>query len=171
MKTRPLTAALRTLALGLLLAAAPLLAPGAAAQTAQGTAAARDAAELAAYRMTEEGLAKFAAATRSLAVASRSAEAIGDVTAGREDLVTAMAEAFEARPPLREAIVGAGMTSREYALFTMALIQASLGVAIVEANPAAIDHLPADVSKENVRFVQAHRAALDALQADLQAAQ
>lgn len=168
MKTPLLTAALRTLALGLLLAGAPLLAPGAAAQTRLATA---EAEELAAYRMTEDAFAKYVAATRNLALVSREIDGMENPTADREDVIAAMAEAFEGRPNLRGAIVRAGMTPREYALFTMALLQATLGVSIVERDPAAIDHLPVTVPKENVRFVQAHRAALDALQAELQAAQ
>jgi hypothetical protein len=165
---------LRALPLAALLAAAPALAPSALAQGAPaGTASAaeRDAADLAAYRLSEDGLAKFAAASRNLIQAARAMpQPPQDAPADRADLVSAMAEAYERHPPLRDAIAQAGLTPREYSLFTLTLMQSSLGAVLVERDASAIDHLPANVAKENVRFVQGHQAQLQAIQAELGAA-
>lgn len=142
-------------AFSLLLACA--LAPPASAQ-ADG-----DLAEVSRYRLLESGLAKYAQATRTLAsIDPRASDACDEADDEEEDAKTidATAARLDANPQAARALESAGMSSREFVVFSFALLQSGLAAWALE-QPGG--NLPPGVSMENVEFVRKHKAELDAL--------
>ncbi|MGE0467561.1 MAG: hypothetical protein AB7P44_14110 [Steroidobacteraceae bacterium] len=79
-----------------------------------------------------------------------SAESISDVAAR-----------IDRSPAARSAIQSAGLTTREYVVFTFAMFQTGLAAWAME-QPGG--KLPPGVSNANVDFYQAHRAKIDAME-------
>ncbi len=127
-----------------------------------------DARTLAAYRLSEATLTRFAAASKHLAAAARVA---GD-TLGEDDeddegaeTIADIAAFYDRHPSLRQAIATAGLTSREYVIFMLTLFQAGMAAWLVEQQ--GWSKLPSDIARENVVFYQRHKAQLDSLTAEL----
>lgn len=119
-------------------------------------AADADTQEALRYTLTEAGLAKYAQATKKLSALPDTCEDEGSDTTSIADMVAKI----EATPGARAAVQSAGMTSREYAVFLMALVHNGIA-AWAASQPGG--KLPAGVSKGNVDFVNAHRAEIEAL--------
>ena len=70
--------------------------------------------------------------------------------------------------PMSRALKSAGLTAREYAKFTMAMLQAGM---IHGFSQGKVDYakLPAGVNPENVKFIEAHKAELEAMQQEFAA--
>lgn len=141
----------------------PLLA--AAAQNA-------DSREIATYRMTDATLAKFIRASRAMAAVAKPAPS--DTAEGAEDddessdadqSIAQIAGMYDTIPAARRAITGAGLTTREYVVFTMTLFQAGMGAWLVEQQ--GWDKLPPEIARENVLFYQRHKAQLDSVTVEL----
>jgi hypothetical protein len=120
-----------------------------------------DAREVLRYTLTEAGLAKYSQATRQLAALpdrERAACDEDDTDAGSLD---EMAARLDGVPGASAAIRSAGMTSREYVLFSMSLLQNGMA-AWAASQPGGA--LPPGVSRANVDFLKKHDAELKQLQ-------
>ena len=143
------------------------------------TAQDADSREVAAYRLSEATLAKFLRASRAMAAAAKPAPAdTGDDAEDRDDddddddddaedskSIAEIAAFYDANPAARRAITGAGLTTREYVVFSFALFQAGMGAWLVEQQ--GWSKLPPDVARTNVEFYQRHKAQLDSVTAEL----
>lgn len=156
---------------GLSLAAVAADVSSAAAQNqAEAMAAAqqmfRDPA-IASYRLTSAGLDKFVRATNALKGLEEEDIDIED----RIDMddpenidLNEIAAAFDSEPRIKNAINGAGLTSREYLTFMFAMIQAMFGSVMVQmGGEQALNDMPAGVLKDNIQFFTANQAAFEAL--------
>jgi hypothetical protein len=138
------------------------------------TAQNADSREIAAYRLTEATLAKFLRAARVMAAVQKphSADADDDAEDADDDekdnddpSLTQIAAKYDSIPAARRAITGAGLTTREYVVFTFALFQAGMGAWVVEQQ--GWSKLPPDVARANVEFYQRHKAQIDSVTAEL----
>jgi hypothetical protein len=127
-----------------------------------------DVPEIANYRMTEPALEGFIRATLAL----KALEDAGDVDIGSRfeveepaDLsLDGIAAEFDREPRIRQAIEGAGMSSREYVTFLMAMIQAAMGAMMLEFGGERAPGDQADSAVgHNIRFFLEHREAFEAL--------
>jgi hypothetical protein len=166
-----------------------------------------DEKEIAAYRLTMDGVNKAVAATRAMvaelkkdpkfqemmkldaeikalqdkdeltdaeqekleqleASKEQMESALDGLSFGNATTLTEMEGRIKQFPPLAAALRSAGMTPREYATFTLAMLQASLVVGFKKSG--MLKELPPGVSAENVKFVEAHEAELMAIQKALQ---
>lgn len=66
-------------------------------------------------------------------------------------------------PPLKQAILQAGFTPRDYVLTTMTYMQATMMDALAKSLKGKPMKIPANMNPVNVNFVQAHKAELDKL--------
>ncbi len=164
----------RMLALaGLSLAAATADVSAATAQKAEGLAAAqqmfRDPA-IANYRLTSASLDKFVRATNALKALEDEdidLEERLDMDDPEDIDLNEIAAAFDSEPRIKNAINGAGMTSREYLTFMFAMIQAMFGSVMVQmGGEQALNDMPAGVLKDNIRFFTENQAAFEALDDD-----
>ncbi len=114
-----------------------------------------DTQEVTRYVLTDAGLAKYARAVRSLAALPSSCD---DESTGS---IAGMVGKIDAKPAAKAAIQAAGMTSREYVVFSMSILQNGLA-AWALTQPGGT--LPAGVSKANVDFIKRHEAELKQLE-------
>jgi hypothetical protein len=126
-------------------------------------AADADSQEVAAYALTEAGLAKYTKATQNLAAlpggaASKCAD--DDDSEDRTNSISDMVARINSVPGAASAIQSAGMSAHEYVVFTMSLLQNGLAAWALQ-QPGG--KLPPGVSKANVDFVSSHGPQLDAL--------
>ncbi|MGH7520642.1 MAG: hypothetical protein ACREMI_05145 [Gemmatimonadales bacterium] len=136
---------------------------------APGRAAAQnaDSREIAAYRLTEATLAKYLRASGALAAVPKpaSADADDDAEDADDPSIAQIAAKYDSIPAARRAISAAGLTTREYVVFTFALFQAGMGAWVVEQQ--GWSKLPPDVARANVEFYQRHKAQIDSVTAEL----
>ena len=135
-------------ALGLL-----VLAPAASHAQNAGDA---DKREVSAYQLTEAGLGKYKQATRNLK--GLKIDDCDDDSDARS-LSEAVAK-IDAVPGAKAAVQSAGMTTREYVVFTFSLMQNGLAAWALE-QPGG--KLPPGVSQANVDFFRAHQADMQAM--------
>jgi hypothetical protein len=131
--------------------------------------AAADIREVKAYRLTMPKVASTFAATknlRKLAATDPQACAATDPAEGEEGkTLTERAKEIEASyPKVIPLLKAEGLTVREVLVLTMAQIQAGMAV---YAKSMGMKELPAEVSPENVAFMEQHKKELDAMQAEL----
>jgi hypothetical protein len=121
----------------------------------------RDTQEVQAYVLTNAGLAKYEQATRALAAlpAGQSAMCADEANGGS---IAATVARLNAAPGVRAALQAAGMTPREYVVFSFSLLQHGLAAWALK-QPGG--KLPAGVSRANVDFVDQHQAQLQKLEA------
>ncbi len=119
----------------------------------------RDAREISSYALNETALAKYTRATSNLGTLSKAATASCDDEGDANSL-----DAFVARingvPGAQAAIQSAGMTTREFVVFTWSLFQTGMAAWALE-QPGGT--LPPGASKANVDFYRAHEQALQQL--------
>lgn len=124
--------------------------------------------EVASYRMTDASLQKFVGATNAL----QALEEDGsfdmkdrlDVNDPSELTVERIAAAFDSEPRVRGAIQGAGMNSREYVTFLMAMVQTVMGSVMVQmGGDQALRDMPDSALKHNIQFFLANRATFESL--------
>ena len=79
-----------------------------------------------------------------------------------------MERSLAAVPPMARALKSAGLSPREYAKFTLAMLQAGM---IHGFSKGKVDYakLPPGVNPENIKFIDAHKAELDAMQQEFAA--
>jgi len=73
-----------------------------------------------------------------------------------------MAAKIKAFTPMSNALSKEGVAPREYAMFTLAMLQAGMAAGMQKAG--VLEQLPAGVNAENVRFVLDHQAEIQKLQ-------
>jgi hypothetical protein len=123
-----------------------------------------DTREIANYALTEAGLAKYTQAVQNLdAVADQLPSACDDDSEQSLDELVARIDTI---PAVRAAIHSAGLTAREYVVFTFSLFQNGLAAWAV-SQPGG--QLPPGTLMANVNFYRAHEAALQALGEQMQA--
>ena len=126
-----------------------------------------DTREINAYRLTDAALAKYVRAARAMApvVKAQDEEDEEDEEDDDSPSIAKLVAWYDAKPEARRAITGAGLTTREYVVFTFALFQAGMGAWMVEQQ--GWSKLPPEFARANVEFYQRHRASLDSLTAEL----
>jgi hypothetical protein len=122
----------------------------------------RDAREISSYALTDAALAKFTRATANLGDLSKTVSGNCDDDEGAGSLDENVAY-INAIPGAQAAIESAGMTTREYLVFTWSLFQTGLAAWALE-QPGGT--LPPGVSKANVDFYRAHEQALNSLETE-----
>jgi hypothetical protein len=140
------------------LVGATLLFAGAQAARAQDA----DTAEVQRYLLTDAGLAKYSQATKKLASLPRDPAACSDEGDGSgSQSIDQMAAKLGAVPGAKAAVQAAGMSLREYVVFSMSLFQNGLAAWALDQPGGKLPH---GVSKANVDFVKKHDAQLKQLQ-------
>jgi len=121
----------------------------------------RDTREVLAYTLSESGLAKYSAATRNLAALPDGMPGACEEETG-EGSIDEMVRSLNAWPGASNAIRAAGMTPREYIVFSWSLLHNALAAWSAGESGGS---LPAGVSQANVDFVSRHEAELQRLSA------
>ena len=134
-----------------------------------------DMQTLASYRLTESGLRKYYKAMGNLTKAvmkdtAMAAQMEDDDSGGDKD-IAAMAARYDRVPVLKSALSGAGITSTEFATFSLSYMQAVMAYGLMTQGPEKfrIKVLPKGTPKENVDFVGAHQALIQQLDKELKA--
>ena len=119
----------------------------------------RDAKEVSSYMLSEAALAKYSRAAANLQPLMKSIaqSCEGDESAGS---LNAIAARMDAVAGVRAAIQSAGMTTREYLVFSFSVFQNGLA-AWAMSQPGG--KLPPGVQLANVNFYRAHEAAFKKL--------
>ena len=133
-----------------------LLAP--LASVAQGFPA-KDTREISAYALSEAALAKYTRATANLGSLSKQLTSTCDDSDSPASLDASVAR-INGVPQAKAAIESAGMTAREYLVFSFSLFQSGVA-AWALSQPGGT--LPPGVSKANVDFYRSHEQALKKL--------
>lgn len=137
-------------------------------------AAAGDASvrEVSAYKLTDAGLARYTDATRRLDQAVRTSPALCAERANDDDEDTRtldeLVAKIDASPQMRQAIQSAGMSTREYAVFSLAMLQAAMASWALDqpgSKPAP------GVSMDNVAFYRRNAATLAKIGKESEAAE
>lgn len=122
---------------------------------------------LANYRLTSANLTRFVAATQALHALEDEGIELRDRfdSDDSEDMnITAIADAFDGEPRVRDAINSAGMSTRDYVTFLVSTMQAMFGSLMVQiGGDDALANMPAGVLKENIEFFLENQDAFDAL--------
>jgi hypothetical protein len=128
----------------------------------------RDTDEISRYKLTEAGLVRYTEATRNLGSLAKgksdscASDGEDDVAETGASLDAAVAR-LESIDGARPAIQSAGMTTREYVVFSWSVLQSGLASWALE-QPGG--KLPAGVSMDNVSFYRKHETALRKLSED-----
>ncbi len=146
----------RTRALWLPVLASALLA---AAFSAAQEFSESDTREIATYVLNKAGLAKYAQATRNLGEIKDQLPSNCDDEEDAQSL-DEMGARLNAIPDVRAAIESAGLTAREYVVFSLSLFQNGMAAWVLR-QPAGT--LPPDTSMANVDFFRAHEATFQEL--------
>jgi hypothetical protein len=142
--------------------AACLVAAAAALATLPAAAQDADSQEVTRYTLTDAGLAKYTKASQNLAALPGGSPgcAQDDDSDSESNSISELAAKIDAAPGAKAAVQSAGMTSREYIVFSMSLLQSGLAAWAI-AQPGG--KLPPGVNKANVDFVNSHGPQLDQL--------
>lgn len=114
-----------------------------------------DKREISAYSLTQEGLGKYKQATRNLKGLNSND---CDDDSGDDSQVQSLSKVvakMDSTPGAKAAVQSAGMTTREYVVFTFSLMQNGLAAWALE-QPGG--KLPPGVSQANLDFMRAHKA-------------
>ena len=117
-----------------------------------------DTQEVSRYVLTEAGLAKYTAATQKLSKMATGRRAKCDDSSSSS--LSQIVAKYDATPGAKSAIQSAGMTTREFVVFSFSLLQTGIAAWGLD-QPGA--KLPPGMSMENVKFYRAHKAAIDKL--------
>ena len=120
-----------------------------------------DAQEVLRYTLTESGLAKYSQATKQLAALPKQERGACDEEGKEAQSLDEMAAKLDSVPGARAAIQSAGMTSREYMVFSLSLLQNGMAAWAV-SQPGGT--LPPGASRANVDFLKKHDAELKQLE-------
>jgi hypothetical protein len=119
----------------------------------------RDAKEIADYVLTETALAKYTKAVHKLHPLKEQLQQDCDREDAPESL-NGMAARMDAVQEVKSALKAAGMTSREYLLFSWSVFQNGMAVWALDQPGGA---LPPGTKPANINFYRAHKAALEKL--------
>jgi hypothetical protein len=120
----------------------------------------RDAQEVSRYVLTEPGLAKFAQATRNISAIPGACEWKEDDDSDDLKSIDQMVAKLNSVPGIQAAIQSAGLTSREFVVFTFSMMQSGMAAWAV-SQPGG--KLPPGVSQANVDFFKQHETAMAAI--------
>lgn len=156
--------------------AEPPAGAGDAPAAAQGQAG-DDLATVSEYRLTMDKADRYFDA--QLAIARRVRDLSPEERAPLEQMESSanaslddMARRMESHPAMREGLREAGMSAREFATFTMAMVQAGMAASVLQMRPNDDqDSLAREMkaSIENIRFVRENEAELNRRQQELEA--
>ncbi len=113
----------------------------------------RDAKEISDYVLTDGALTKYAQAVRKLQPLMEQVPKNCDDESPQS--LNGIAARMDGVPAVKSALKGAGMTSREYMVFSLSLFQNGLAAWALE-QPGGT--LPPGVKMANVNFLRAHEA-------------
>lgn len=119
----------------------------------------RDAKEVADYVLTEAALAKYTKAVHKLHPLKQQLQQDCDREDAPESL-NGMAARMDGVPTVKAALKTAGMTSREYLVFSWSVFQNGMAVWALDQPGGA---LPPGTKPANVNFYRAHKADLEKL--------
>ena len=119
----------------------------------------RDAKEIADYVLTETALAKYTKAVHKLHPLKDQLQQDCDREDAPESL-NGMAARMDAVQEVKSALKAAGMTSREYLLFSWSVFQNGMAVWALDQPGGA---LPPGTKPANINFYRAHKAELEKL--------
>jgi len=123
---------------------------------AQDGLSAADTREIGAYVLTEGALAKYTLAAGNLSKLSKIPGLCADDD--NAESLAAMVKRVDGVAAARSAIVSAGMTTREFVVFTVAMFTNGFAALAPQGTP-----LPPGASKANADFFRAHVAAFEAI--------
>jgi hypothetical protein len=119
----------------------------------------RDTNEFAGYVLTDAGLAKYTQAVRKLQPLKEQLAQDCDHDEGPQSL-NAVAAQMDEVPGVKSALKAAGMTSREYLLFSFSVFQNGMAAWALQ-QPGGT--LPPGIKMANMKFYRAHEAELTKL--------
>jgi hypothetical protein len=125
---------------------------------------ARDTQEINSYVLTDAGLARYAKAVQALGALSK--QGSGDCEDSDDDSsksLDQMVAKLNSRPGVKAALQGAGMTPREYIVFSMSIFQTGMATWAL-GQPGG--KLPPGLSMANVNFYRKNEAAMSRLATD-----
>ncbi len=120
----------------------------------------RDTQEVMAYTLTDAGLAKYTQAMKNLAALPEGIPGACDDDESDSQTINQSAAKLNSVPVAKAAIQSAGMTTREYIVFSWSILQNGLAAWAV-SQPGG--KLPAGASKANVDFYNKNAAKLKSL--------
>lgn len=122
------------------------------------------------YRLTSANLTKFINATNALKQLDGEdfdLEEQFEMEDPEDFDLNQIAAAFDSEPRIKNAINGAGFSSREYLTFMFAAMQAMFASVMVQmGGEQALNDMPAGVLKDNIQFIMQNQEALEALDDD-----
>lgn len=104
-------------------------------------------------------LDRYFAALASLGALVKQDPSLEQFEMGDSETTDQFVARIEAEPRIRAALAEAGMSAREYARTSEALVASMFAVGMLEAG--AIKELPPEANKANVEFVKAHMAEIE----------
>lgn len=131
------------------------------------------------YRLTKDKVDRFFAVQENVATKmasltpaerERVAANRGAESSGSAESVDDLARQFERVPPFRDAIRDAGLTTREYATLSLAMMQAGMALAVARMRPNDDqDSLAREMKANpaNLRFMEEHEAEINRRSAEL----
>ena len=119
----------------------------------------RDTKEVADYVLTDATLAKYTKAVHNLHPLKEQLQQDCD-REDAQDSLNDMAARMDAVPAVHSALKAAGMTAREYILFSFSLFQNGMTVWTIDQSGGA---LPPGTNPANITFYRAHKAELEKL--------
>lgn len=133
----------------------------AAGPTSQAAKNKADTDALQQVKISENDIAKFKVAERNLIALKKSDPKVGEKMADTPDnaSIDELAQSLDSLPVVKRAISTAGLTSRQYVLMTLAIIEAMLASEYVKQGKA----VPSDVVTANVAIVNKHQTELGSL--------
>jgi len=148
-----------------LIVAATLLcwAAGAAGQVP--TKESKDTREVAAYKLTTEGLTKYVKVAKALDELSKKEPSLKEKELLSSDngqkTIDETVQVYERYPQVISAIKSAAFTPREFVVFTYALMTNSFALAFKQAG--MLKDLPPGTSAANIDFIEKHQKEIKAL--------
>src|SRR5215831_1738904 len=140
------------------------------AQGTRKTADDPDMKELAAYTLTMDGLNKVDRVNKAIVAAIQKNPSLApkddDDSGGDTKTLDDMAKKLNSIPVLASALKQEGMPARDYAKFTMAMLQASFGLMAkqMSAKSGKPFQPPAGLNPANITFVEQHQADIKKLE-------
>ncbi|MGB5131882.1 MAG: hypothetical protein WBO00_04655 [Steroidobacteraceae bacterium] len=117
----------------------------------------RDTQEISSYVLTDAGLARYAKASRALGALAKASGGCEDDDDDNAKTIDQMVAKFNATPGAKAALQSAGMTTREFIVFSMSVFQTGMASWAL-TQPGG--KLPPGVSMANVNFYRKNEAAM-----------
>ena len=150
---------------------------GASGATVSARDAEDDLADITSYKLSMDKIDKYFEAQRNIgarvkAMSPAEREAMKENDNSANASLDDMARNMDRHPALKSAIEDAGLSTREYATLTMAMVQAGMAASILQMRPNDNqDSLAREMkaSMENIRFMREHEAEITQKQKAIEA--